>query len=59
MAIAAGCTTLVILFVLVIEMILKSTEMKAEMKAQLKAFMDDINVLSEVEAATRSVEEAG
>ena len=54
--IAAGCTISVILFVLVMEMILKSTDVEGLIvKAPLKAFMDDITVLSEVEAATRRV----
>ena len=54
--IAAGCTISVILFVLVMEMILKSTDVEGlVVKAPLKAFMDDITVLSEVEAATRRV----
>jgi hypothetical protein len=54
--IAAGCTISVVLFVLVMEMILKSTETKdEEIKIQLKGFMDDITVISKAEAATRNI----
>ena len=43
MGIAAGCTISVILFDLVMEMILESTDVeRLVVKAQLKAFMDDI-----------------
>lgn len=45
--IAAGCTISVILFVLVMEMLLKACECEgAEMLTPLRSFMDDITVLS-------------
>ena len=51
--IAAGCTISVVWFVLVMEMILRSTETKeAEMQTPLKAFMDDITIVSKSEATT-------
>ena len=54
--IAAGCTISVVLFVLVMEMILKSTSTEdLVIKAPLKAFMDDITVLSKADSATRKV----
>ena len=44
--IAAGCTISIILFILVIEMILRSsTEETTLMTPSMKAFMDDITVL--------------
>ena len=56
MGIAAGCTISVILFVLVMEIILKSTDVEGlVMEAPLKAFMNYITVLSEDEAGTRGV----
>ena len=52
--IAAGCTISVIWFVLVMEMVIRSTETSgAEIQTPLKAFMDDIAVLSKSEEATR------
>ena len=54
--IPAGCTLSVVLFILVMEMVLKSTETKgAEVKTPLKAFMDDITILSKSEPATRDM----
>ena len=54
--IAAGCTISVILFVLVMEMILKSTCTEGlVVKTPFKAFMDDITLLSKAETATRRV----
>ena len=51
--IAAGCTISVIWFVLVMEMVIRSTDTSgAEIQTPLKAFMDDITVLSISERAT-------
>ena len=54
--IAAGCNISVVLFILVMEMVLKSTDTKgAEVKTPLKAFIDDITILSKSESATRDM----
>ena len=54
--IAAGCTISVVLFVLVMEMILKSTDTDGlVIKTPLRAFMDDITVLSKVGTETKRV----
>ena len=55
---AAGCTISVILFVLVMEIILKSTNADTAMlRTPLRAFMDDITVLAKsTNAATRILE---
>ena len=54
--IAAGCTISVVLFVLVMEMILKSTDTDGlAIKTPLRAFMDDITVLSKVGTETKRV----
>ena len=51
--IAAGCTISVTWFVLVMEMVIRSTETSgAEIQTPLKAFMDDIAVVSKAEKAT-------
>ena len=56
--IAAGCTISVVLFVLVMEMILKSTNVEVSvMNKKLKAFMDDITLLTEnIDDAKRALE---
>ena len=54
--IAAGCTISVIWFILVMEMVIRSTETNgAEIKTPLKAFMDDITVVSKSEVATHGM----
>ena len=54
--IAAGCTISVILFVLVMEMLLKACECEgAKMLTPLRSFMDNITVLSKCEDATRRI----
>jgi len=51
--IAAGCTISVVWFVLVMEMIIRSTKTDgAEIQTPLKAFMDDITLVSKQEDAT-------
>ena len=56
--IAAGCTISVVLFILAMEMILKSTNTKMiTMKPTLKAFMDDITIMTgNVEGGKRVLE---
>ncbi|KAL9976249.1 hypothetical protein ACROYT_G013521 [Oculina patagonica] len=54
--IAAGCTISVILFVLVMEMILKSTKADiALLRTPLRAFMDDITVLAKSTNAANQI----
>ena len=54
--IAAGCTISVILFVLVMEMILKACKTDgAEMSTPLRSFMDDITALVRGEGITREM----
>ena len=54
--IAAGCTISVILFVLVMEMLLRSTSCEgAVIRTPLRAFMDDIAVVSRRIAATNGI----
>ena len=54
--IAAGCPISVIWFILVMEMVIRSTETNgAEIKTPLKAFMDDIAVVSKSEVATHGM----
>ena len=54
--IAAGCTISVILFVLVMEMILRSTNVEIHVATPtLKAFMDDITILAKSEKDSNGV----
>ena len=54
--ITAGCTISVVLFILVMEMMLKSADIEVVvMKPTLKAFMDDITVLAKCEEDTKRV----
>ena len=54
--IAAGCTISVILFVLVMEMLLKACECEGgKMLTPLRSFMDNITVLAKCKDATRRI----
>ena len=54
--IAAGCTVSVVLFVLVMEMLLRSTQCEnTRVRAPMKAFMDDIAIVSKRTSATEEI----